>query len=176
MALIQKTDPVGIDIPIDRLQKHLFDNLTWKDATNGYESFHRAYINKSNGSNEAEVFETGIDYNEVFTNDNLSATSFFLRDNDSPITNVVTSTVHIIFQVNLKELYPLIEHRADEEAHRDVYNILQRNPWINFDLTGFTKGIEGVYEALRIEQINFDDMQPFHVFKYTLTITHKMEC
>lgn len=175
MALIQKTSPVGIDITIDRLQVLLFDVLTWKNVTKGYESFHRVYKNETNDGKEPEAFISGIDYNEVFTKDKFSATSFFLIGDNRPVNDWIETDVDIIFQLNLDELYPNITHRADEEAHADVYNALNNNPY-NADITNITKGIANVYSDLNIDQVKFDDMSPCHVFKITLKVNHSMDC
>jgi len=173
MAINRKISPVGIDDPIDKLQVALFNNLTWSTAVNGYESYHGVYKNETDKGRVPERHVSGNDYEEVFVNDGFSATSFFLVDDRETVNDKVKSEVNIIFQLNLKELYPLILHRADVEARKDVYDVLYKRPDIG-KITSITKGIRNVYEDLKITQVNFDDMQPLHVFKITMDVHHDM--
>jgi hypothetical protein len=173
MAIIRKINPVGVDDPIDKLQVALFNGLTWSGSVSGYESYHRGYKNESNDGRLPEVFTSNNDYKEVFMDNKFSATSFFLVDDRETVGQKVKSEVNIIFQLNLKELYRNITHRADEEARKDVYDVLYSRPDIG-KITSIVKGIRNVYEDLRITQVNFDDMQPLHVFKLTMDVHHTM--
>ena len=177
MAINRKISPVGVDDPIDKLQVALFNNLTWSTAVNGYESYHRVYKIPSEKNGNGLVPQrhvSGNDYEEVFGDDGFSATSFFLVDDREPVTDKVKSEVNIIFQVNLEEAYPgITTHRADEEARKDVYDVLYNRPDIG-KITSIVKEIRNVYEDLKITQVNFDDMQPLHVFKITMDVHHDM--
>lgn len=177
MALIKKTSPVGIDTVIDNLQVLLWEGLElWQNATNGYNSYSKANKNESNDNGRLpEVFTGGKEYKEVFTDDNFSATSFFLVDNNRPIVDevIVQATVDIIFQVNLQEIY---SGREDEQAHRDVFLILKDNPWTYSITDSLVTGISEVYSGLKIDQVNFDDIQPFHVFKVSMVVEYDMSC
>lgn len=178
MALILKTSPVGVDIPIANLQKDLFSKLPWETAvgSKGYQVFPRVNKNESKEGKLPEFFLKDNEYIEVFTDDKFTATSFFLVSDNRPVNEWIESDVDIIFQVNLKEAYPAItEHRADEEAHADVYNALKHNAY-SANITNIVIGISNVYSDLRIDQVQFDDMEPYHVFKLSLRVLHDMAC
>lgn len=178
MPLIQKIAPKGIDIAIARLQLSLYNGLTWKNTPNTYISYERAYKNETNDNKLPEVFlgsanTGGVDYAEVFTDDTVSASSFFLVSDNRTIDDIISADVDIIFQVDLKKLYPNIAHRADEEAHEEVTTVLQNNSG-NYPMTNMITGVANVYSDLRITQVNLDDTQPYHIFKVTLNVTYEL--
>lgn len=169
MALITKTDPVGIDIVVNEIQTEL-QELSWVTAKNGYENMPRAYKNETSNGRVPELYLNNGEYKEVFYNDEFSATSFFMADSVF-LANTGGSgkrnydpTLNIIFQLDLKQCYPSIAHRADEEAHREVILLLENMPY-TYRVNQVVVGISEVYEDLRITQVNFDDMHPAHVFK-----------
>ena len=185
--IVAKVNPVGIDIEIDEIQISLYNELSWSSAINDYEVYHRAYKNNREDGVVPEVFTNNNDYQEVLMDDKFSATSFFLTPdtinwNDE---GKLSADVSLIFQVNLKELYPSILHRADEEAHVEVINVLENS--YNVDsIRGITTGISNVYEDLRKkfgkstllanEQSQYDDMEPFHVFKVDFNVLYSNKC
>jgi len=178
MALVQKISPKGIDLPIARLQTALYSGLTWSTGGNTYQSYERAYKNEKDGSKLPEVFmgnsDTGKnEYREVFNNDDFSASSFFLASDNRTGDDLITSDVDIVFQLDLKKLYPLIVHRADEEAHQDVTSILFGNV-SDYKVTNIITGVSNVYADLNLTKINPDDMHPFHVFKVTMEVYYNM--
>ena len=177
MSLILKDNPVGIDWAIDRIQKTVFNSVNWDTAVGGYESYHRAYKNESPDGKIPEVYIGDDDYKEVFMDDGFSATSFFMVDDT--ITQLeedkYSANVDYVFQVLLDELYPSIIHRADEEAHRDVL-LAVNDSVINVEVTDIVKGRENVYSGLRIDQLECDDMHPYHFFKLGLTVNYIYRC
>lgn len=187
MALINKISPVGIDVPIDRLQGLLYDGfganitaLSWVSAVNGYESYHRAYRNEDNQDTAGqivEVYDTDNEYKDVFNDDNFSATSFFLIDeNIGTDGHLYNTDISIIFQINLAETYPNITHRADEEAHKEVLLKLEENPWDSYSITGLITGISNVYSALNLGKIRYTDMHPKHVFMVNMNVQYEYNC
>lgn len=184
IMLILKTNPVGVDVPVDRLQKLLYngiagiDPVTW--VANGYESYHRAYKNENNEGTSGlrpEVYDANNEYKEVFFDDNFSATSFFLADNtlNSPDGHLYQTEISIIFQLRLNELYPAITHRADEEAHNEVLVKLENNPW-SYTVSQVITGIPQVYEDLNVDKVRYDDMHPKHVFMVKMSIEYSQDC
>ena len=124
MALVSKTDPKGIDISIGKLQNLLFTELDLLS----YESYPRVYKNPDiNGLTIPETYIATKDYKEVFFDDKFSLSSFWLVDDNRSIDEFATTTISVVFQVLLDELYPTVPHRADEEFIRDIYNILSRS-------------------------------------------------
>lgn len=161
---IKKTDPIGIDKKIQRLQEKLNDSISWLDIP-----FGRVYPNR-NADNDIipEVYSGNNEYSEVFPDSSLKGMCFFDVDHDydynPDTTEEHTADVNIIFFVNVEKAFPDISHRQDEEVKRDIANLFfnYKRGW---EYLGLVDGIENVFE-------NFDykfsqpivDMQPFYVF------------
>lgn len=176
MALIQKISPVGVDALIDNIQEEFYNAISWTSASNGYESYHRAYKNESNLGKIPEVYTSNDDYKEVFMDDQFSATSFFLVDDRRSLTDGLQSVkINIIFQVLLDEIYPSITHRADEEAHNDALTLLQSMYW-DFKTTDLEVGVDNVYKKLAFNDKDCDDMHPYHVFMISLESNLQLQC
>ena len=164
MALIQKNNPVGIDDVIARIQKYLFDNISWT-ASGRYQSYQRAYKNETNDGTDFEVFVKKNDYQDIKYDDNFFATSFFIVNDDvNFVKRKELSNISMIFQIDLSKLYHSVTHRADEEAHREVIDILKNNP-PGWKISKLTKGIRKVYTEIGYGENKFDDLQPCHVFR-----------
>ncbi len=179
MSLIQKNNPVGIDCTISRIQQLIWTNISWnKDpfSINDYESYQRAYKNEIESSRTKstqmwEVFtggSSGKEYREVLFDDNFLATSFFITsDNVTNVDGLEKFDLSIIFQIKTASLYPSITHRADEEAHREVIDIIKNSQWRR-NYTQLTKGIRNVYREIGYGANEFEDMEPCHVFRIDL--------
>lgn len=169
--LIQKTNPVGIDKMIDRIQERLYNRLGWSN----YESYHRVYVNETENGLVPEKFESGKDYKEVFFDDKYDATSYFVVTSPVSIDEKAAYPVSIYFQCKLDALYPTVTHRADEEAHYDVLRVLSNN-FKRIEITSQITGIGNVYSGWRQDQIQFTDMHPFHVFRIDMIINMELPC
>ena len=145
MALVLKDNPVGIDFRIDQIQRKLFTELTVNQdkVWTNYESYHRAYKNESQQGKVPEVYVGEGEYKELFTNEEFSATSFFLVDNSKPFASKYTVSVSLIYQVILNEIYPSISHRADEEVHAAVAIALEK--CTQLQITSLVTSIADVY-------------------------------
>jgi len=174
--LVTRQDIVaGIDIPIDGLQKKMYPAL--KKAWNinndlDYQCYSRCYRNKIKDGFIAEIY-TGVDeYKELFLDDTLIAHSFF-GVGDVKIGLLNTTTVHLVFFVNLEKIKG---GRLDEQVRLDVHQILNQYPF------GFipTKQVTGVEKSLaeyagsrRDHRLQFADMHPYHVFRFEMDISYK---
>lgn len=165
----RKTNPVGIDKRIDRIQHLLFNGLDWTN----YDSYHRVYLNETGDEKAFEFYLSENEYKDVLYDDRKSATSFFTTKENSNKNGTWSNEISIIFQLNLAELYPLIGHRADEEAHRDVINVLEKN---GFDITSKEVGIRNVYSDMGYGKGKFEDLEPFHVFKININLEYEYRC
>lgn len=167
--LVRKKCPEGIDLVVDRAQSELFVQLI-KFGWRNYKSYHRAYKNKIGKSVVPEVYDQNGDYIEVLFDDTFSATSFFIVDDkryyDSDVFTI-TQDVSMIFQANVKKLFPAIKHRADEEMIDQVRRSIKRANW-DVRFTGVTTGFDKVYEALKMptDKAPLDDMGDFAIAKF----------
>lgn len=184
--LIQKTNPVGVDFSIQKLQSFLHDELMIKwgidpdnAATNKlYESYARAHRNKTESGYRAEVFTAGKDYKEVYWNDALKAISFFGTGTIETFSIDEKITVHQCYFVDLKKLKPGITHRADEEVRRDVQLLAERNLY-GFVYLSMETGIENVLKdypsSYKSERLRAVDMQPVHCFRLNFELNYNKD-
>lgn len=181
--LVQKDNPVGIDKRIAYIQKILHDQLvnrfSWPDDY--YYAYERVYLNQKEGQRIPELYVGSSDpkdneYREIYFNDNNIAESYFVvEDNRTIEDGLYRASVGIIFQVNLEDLFPTIEHRADEECHRQVevalYECAPEIAGLNTLITGLS-----VYAGLDTRTIQETDMHPCHVFRYNFDIHYVYNC
>jgi hypothetical protein len=76
--------------------------------------------------------------------------------------------------VDLKKLKPTIGHRADMEVEIEALKEVRKHRM--FDVTGFEKGIETVFNSFNTESIKLNDMQPYHVFAIIGKLKYKINC
>lgn len=161
-----KSSPVGIDKPIQRLQKALYNKLEFD------EGYGRIYKVERDARKEIPAFFLNkIDYKEVLTNDRINGSFFFVEYyrtlQDGPM---LETEVDIIFQMNLKLMKPNISHRADEEMRVDILKAIE--PYRFFNITDIVKGrnaLNGFFHRLQ-------DMQPFSYLKLTGKIKYQTNC
>jgi len=183
--LIQKDNPVGIDKQIAFLQKRLHDVLVnqfgW--PSDGYYSYERVYINVREGQRIPELYVGSSDaknneYREIYFNDNHIAESYFVVEDNRPNiagSSMYQATVGLIFQVDLRKLFPSLEHRGDEEVHRQVQIALQGFRSVLGEITGLITGL-ACYTGLDTRQIQQTDMHPCHVFRFNFNVPYIYNC
>jgi hypothetical protein len=176
MALIQKTDPKGLDIKIDSFQSYMYNKLTALGVSD-WQSYPRIYsVPTSANSNRFGLipvhFVSGIDYDEVFMDDDFIITSYFYTDATETIDNWIPKTkVSWICQMNLDELFPSASHRFDEE-----FNVMVKDAAKNytgygtFTLTNIKKTIDEVYREFVTDQIKFTNMQPYYNVRFEFDV------
>jgi hypothetical protein len=183
--LILKTSPVGIDTVINNINKLVFDELDWVstgDNPVNYTAYHRALKNPRNGGIVPEVYEIDTDtrmgeYSECFYDDRVDASSFFyVDDNQTTIDNgrMFSTTVSMVFQIDLSVVADNIKHRGDAEIHRVVCNAINKSIYGN--VSGLITGIPNVYSEFNQDQIEFTDMHPFHCFRVEIDVNYEFGC
>lgn len=175
--LIQKDNPVGVDTKIAKIQKAVYNRLTTLNGWTKYDSYERVYLNPyhETGSLIPELYKGNREYREIYFNDNVFAESYFVVNQNRTFNEKFETNIGYIFQVNLEALYPSVLHRADEEAHRDVFFGIQE-VLRSEDILSVKTGVKNVYEGLNTDQNRLDDMQPCHVFRFDLRIIHEFDC
>lgn len=172
--LVEKVNPVGIDLAISKIQKSIYDNLILIGWTN-YEAYGRAILNPKNKDRIPEIAVGRKEYKEVLFSDKFNATSFFLVDDKREFDAIKSADLFvdasIIFQLKLNKLYPTIPHRADEEANKDCFNSVGK---FVKKIEGLTTGLPAVYNSFNVssERLKLTDMSDFHVLKIDFKIKH----
>jgi hypothetical protein len=172
-----KENPVGIDILINDIQIAVSSALGWSN----YNAYHRAYKNESASGIIPEVYKLppqGVvgEYEEVFTNDNLSASSFFYTEDtisSIDVGRLFSTTLSMVFQCDLAELEGT-DNRFDEEVHRKV--VLAINESTDGKVESVITGISNVYTEFNTSQVQWTDMQPCHVFRVDISANYEYNC
>lgn len=174
-----KTNPKGIDIPIQKIQRKVYDSLTdlWNSDEPFFDCYGRVYRNQDNeGKYIPEAYYKNNEYVDPLHNDRVWCT-FFLgvaSDMQSLGGGLFKAKCHIIFSLNLDQVKPGIVHRADEEVHIDCLDALRKalpNDSIT-DLITWNDNVFREYNGFKAQQgINFTDMHPRHVFRINFDLT-----
>jgi hypothetical protein len=172
--IVAKVAPKGVDYVIDKIQNGLNKNLNWTN----YTCNHRAYKNEKDGAIIAELYTRNGNYTDCLFDDKLDASSFFLVDDSKKIKDgVISQRISIIFQLKLNKQYPTVQHRADEEAHNDVYNALCNAGYRTY-IDEVITGASNVYNDLKLGMEWVDlykfDISSKHIFKVDLTLRYSV--
>lgn len=182
------SQPIGIDSTIQTFQADLYSQLAsvWSGDIAGYGKVYknrhstREAIPEWYRSSKIYIPEwynaIKKDYEDVYYDDNYGAVFCFLID-DRDTTNdsiVYTSTVKIVFMVDLNKIYPDDDERVDEKAHRDVIEICRNYSYNNFQVTGIQRGIETIFSGYTTTSIKFDDTHPLHCFAVVTELEYEL--
>lgn len=174
MALITKISPKGIDLAIDMVQRDIYRALTV--SISNYESFARCYVVEKDGMRIPTIFN-GADYLDVLYDEKYNLTSFFHALDDAEYSEGATrQTVDIIFQGNLKKMFPLIPHRADEEFKSLVDKIFISGERINV-----RKQTDNVYSEFKFDgsvrdKIIIHNMNDLFLMKFRFKLFFSNSC
>jgi len=166
MTVISKTNPVGLDKAILRVQNRLA-KLSWTNIS----IYGRLYINDRDNQKVAEAYTTNGEYIEVFVNDKVNAVFGFVVTGSRQNFNVISTTVKLVCSVNIKTIYGSTE-RKDEEA---LLTVLK-------ELTGIINGsnqakidtrYEDVFAEFSPERFKYRNMQPWFNFALTFDVNYK---
>jgi len=165
--LYTKTNPVGIDLQIQRAQTYLHDKLvTAFDCDIG--AYGRAYSDKDNNSIKPRAYIGNGEYRELLTDDTINGLHFFFIENEeSTIVSrscMSDNEVDIIFIIDdLTKVKENIEHYADEEIKEEIKSYLRGF----FEIQSVIKG-EKALDGFDISQLQF--IYPYFVFKLKVII------
>lgn len=178
-----KTDPVGLDIPIQELQKFLHTRLKalWNISDDVIEANGRCYREKVDGGYIPRLYDTasGVYKNVEFV-DEIHSAVFFFDVWDSVRQNGATATakVDLIFMVNLQHLKPNVSHRADEEVRHDVEKIciVPRQSLVLKEFGSGIKYVFGRFDGMTTKDLEqYRDVHPLHVFKLTFDLVYHIQ-
>jgi len=181
MALVQRANPIDVDVKIKAHQNHLFSKVTLPNFVNtdNWISYDRAYGNPHQAGEVPEYFTGGLDYNEVLFNDNELMTSYYWMDNQ---VNVLDTGIHqvdvsLIVQAQIGEIYPNDGQRYDQTIRNQFYfNSESFFGYDSFRLNSIETGIDNVYREFIRRQISLTDMNEKHVFRLNYTVSYTPQC
>jgi len=166
MANNLKTNPIGLDASIHKVQQKLYDDLValWSVSLDGYP---RCYeFNSESGRKTVNWFKSGKDYEDVIVAERNKF--FFTATNDENNTSndYYRTNIDLFFIVDTFEIKPNISHRADAEVRADVLGVLSEIPYVKVN-TVITDS-DKVFN--RLDFRSTDDLQPYHCFKINLEV------
>lgn len=181
-------NPVGLDDAIKSVQVDLYNELTklWGDV-DGFGRVYKTPVN--NGEEIPKYYQTSKivipewynaatdDYEDVYYNDNKSASFCFLtQENDTTEDGMVfLSDVKCVFMMDLSKVYSSSVSRQDSRAQSEVVKILRNFNFGRYKIIGIERRIDFIFREYFTQNIKFNDMHPFHCFavkiklKYDLT-------
>ncbi|MDE3250793.1 MAG: hypothetical protein KGO82_19175 [Bacteroidota bacterium] len=181
-----KNSPVGLDIPIQKYQQFLYNELKsiWPVDDTSMEGYGRCYRSLGTEGNTPQVFVASAALNNTlykdaeFVDDVHKAVFFFVAgDSNKYDHGDNTARVSVIFMVNAALLKPSIQHRADEEIRLDVMRLALRRTE-NFEMTEVVTGIRNVFAEfdgwLKTDQVVYRDNHPLHCFRINYSVTYDM--
>lgn len=166
----------GVDVPIQRLQKLIYD---WflkdrKIDEKQYDCYGRVYMNQKKGGYVPEFYKGNGDYTDTFFNDKVDALSFFtVGDNVEYDVGQPVAEIGLIFCLNLQKLYD-IKDRADEKAHNDIVNYVKSR--FGGTLLSVDYTIDRVFREFERDSIKFRDMHPWHCFRLNFKLMYDITC
>lgn len=175
MALIQKTNPVGVDVPIDGFQSYLYGALGLSD----FEMYPRVYHTPHGSQSIPEHYEGDNEYDRVMYDDTHDMSSFFITTTDREIDSkgLATTEIALIIQADLPVLYPSILHRADEELTNAIHqnsNTYTLKAW--FKLERVIHTIDKVYREFDKSQIRQTDISNRFVARFEYKVRYAADC
>ena len=181
MALIQKTDPKGLDIKIDRFQAYLFRTLGFAD----WQCYPRVYSIPSDPNSQYKglipahfLSSSDVDYDEVYMNDGFNLSTFFYTETSVPFEKWIgKARVSLIAQVRLSDLFPSINHVADEEFNMLVVDASNGySGYESFSLVDIKKTVGEVYKEFITDQIRLTNMQPYYTVRFEYDVYYDGSC
>jgi len=162
-----KTTPVGTDLAIAKIQKILYDKLTMLWSGN-LEAYPRCYIVRREKLTTIEYYLGDKEYGNLVSTEKNKF--FFVAESDKTPESkedfhLFKQDVQLYFILDLKECYPSITHRCDEEVRQDVLNILSK---INCEVSKVVVGLKDVFNQVSYKETF--DTQPKHCFRIDLIL------
>lgn len=167
-----KTDPVGIDVPIDLIQRRTYQYLL--ERWGKLDMYGRVYKKTDRDGNIGlERYKGSGEYEKVLFSE---GNKVFFVQGDSPENNmgVFTNSVWAVAILNLDDIYA-DKGRADEEAHNDLVTELSKV--VSMDaIKGLEYGMPNlkrvVDDAFEVGTFRFSDIHPYHVFMVRMELEY----
>ncbi|CAL2055986.1 hypothetical protein [Tenacibaculum sp. 190524A05c] len=157
--IILKDNPVGIDKEILKFQKYLEYRLSdWNLQIYGRSEI----IDK-----KLLIYYKKNDYIEALVLDSQFNGRVFFKDSSNSIidTNKISTSIEIIFLLNIKNIMPDISHRSDEEIRVELINLISKK------VGGQIKVLKG-QEVLDKYSTKLIDMQPYHFLSFSFDYSY----
>lgn len=167
----------GTDLVVAKVRNRFASELL-PDVTNKifYATAYRN-MNRSKSGIIAEVYTSANEYEEVLFDDSYDVMSFFdVGENIEVVQNeaITTREINALFAMNLTNCYPDITYRAEELAHKDVIDALNKELG-NVSVNSILSGVNA-YRDLYTDKLKSYNMHPWHTFSVNFTARIDYTC
>lgn len=163
-----RQNPVGIDSPIEKIKKSLYDYLSGLGRIDAYG---RVYLNQRGKKKVLEAYVGKNEYEEVMGTDR--STFFFYVEPEDAFNEDPQAKVNIVFTIDLNHFYN-VDDRNDENFKLSVLSILDSG---RFETTMLYRDESYLKRLLRNSGIkhsyNFDNMHPKMIFSVQGKVNYK---
>lgn len=170
-----KNNVSGIDVEIQDMQKDFYKELTEKYKFENVDGYGRLYRQERTAGVFPEWYNSNTGEYEIIYLDDTKDIIFSFIDGDDHTTKdgiVYVAPVKIVFWFNLNAI-TANEYR-DSEAQRIASTILNTEVFTTFTHDRLQKGLKKVYSGFQINDIRFDDKQPYTVFSLNINLTYRL--
>lgn len=165
----------GIDVEIQEMQRDFYKALTDTYGFANVEGYGRLYRQERIAGTFPEWYNANTgDYEIIYLDDTKDVIFSFIDGEDHPTKDgiVYVAPVKIVFWFNLDSI--TAKEYRDAEAQRIVSTILQHEIFTTFTYDRLQKGLKKVYAGFHIDDIRFDNKQPFTVFSLNINLTYRL--
>ncbi len=175
--IYKNENTVGIDFVIDGIQDDIYNDL--KSRWIGeHDSYGRVYLNPVSSEENLKIaeFYKGEDYEDVYLNDSVNSTSFFLTGDQNTTEDELkfVNSSKIVFMVNLNGVTGL-NGRPDEIVKRDIIESLRSLCFERFIIKGISTGLDALNEIDRSGNLKMANMNPYAVFVAEIDLSYYLD-
>lgn len=173
MTVIAKNILYGVDRELKLLQDYINDNLDWEGD---YKVFGLAQKVETENGIIPEIYvgsdSNNLEYSQIFIDDTITGTVGFIEQGDRTLGVDKSITIDMIVTVRLDEAYPTITERVDEYMIMKMELILNAYYGGRHIAISAKKGIREVFSGFYIENIKYNDIQPWLVFSIRFNLPY----
>jgi hypothetical protein len=178
LTVFAKSTTYGLDTKINELQTFLDsgvrDNLSNYWAGDLY-IYGKIEPIERKGNINPEAYKGGDtknkEYGEIFVNDKI-ACSIGFNVLDRELQPFRSANVDVIFTLLLNKIYPTSTTREDERAMLEAEKLLKKFGGIN-KVLGLKVGVGDVFSGFNIENIKYNNMQPWLIFALNIDLQYQ---
>jgi len=169
MTIYSKTNPIGLDLQLLRIQTRI-ESLGWENI----DVYGKLYINeREKGIKVAEAHLNSGEYKDIFIDDNKSAVFGFIVDESRNNLSMIKCNVKLICSCRLDIIYNSNE-RMDEEALLTVLEKIRPHVLLP-NQGGIKTGLANVFSDVSYEKFKFRDMNPYFNFSISFDLVYKSD-
>lgn len=172
-----KEQTSGIDCEIQDMQQDIYNALVTKYGFKNVEAYGRLYKNETTTGVFPQWFEAGKNnYVPVYLDDTKDVTVSFIDGNEHTTKDgiVYVAPVKIVFWFNLDKITDGDGKYRDAEAQRIASTILNKDVYTTYTHDRMQKGLRSVYSGFNVNEIKFDDRNPYHIFSLNINLTYRL--